>query len=226
MRAEIEMTRIISTRRLSSLIAVTALCGTLFGVSTASAATKSINCYKGTATKIVKATSPKCPTGWTTKKPVVKKPTPPASTTSKTLSINATYTGKIAMLWTDSSVTATTVTGTGTGTTLGLTQLTGSGSSSPASQCDSINGVGTISDGTNTLKASFDPAAQGCAKESAAPTTVTISGNAIISGGTGKYAGATGTLKFTGSFKVGSTAAGTNESSALSLTISGSFTTK
>ena len=213
-------------KRIYSLVAVTVVCGALLGVNPANAATKSITCYKGTASKIVKAATPKCPTGWTTKKPVVKKTTPPVSSTSKALTINATYTGKIATLWTDSSVTATTVTGTGTGTTLGLTQLTGTGSSSPSSQCDSINGTGTISDGTNTLKASFDPASQGCAKESAAPTIVNITGNAIISGGTGKYAGATGTLKFTGSFKVGSTAAGTNESNALTLTISGSFNTK
>jgi len=224
--AEIEMTRITSMRRLYSLIAVTVVCGALVGANPANAATKSITCYKGTASKIMKAATPKCPTGWTTKKPVATKTTAPTSSTSKSLSINATYTGKIATLWTDSSVSATSVTATGTGTTLGLTQLTGSGSSSPSSQCDSINGTGTISDGTNTLKASFDPASQGCAKESAAPTTVTITGNAIISGGTGKYAGATGTLKFTGSFKVGSTAAGTSESNALTLTISGSFNTK
>jgi hypothetical protein len=130
------------------------------------------------------------------------------------------------MLWSDSDVQATSVTATGTGTTLGLTQLTGTGSSAPASQCDSISGTGTISDGTNTLKANFDPASQGCAKASAAPTTVAISGNAVITGGTGKYAGATGTLKFTGSFPVNSTAAGTNESGALTFTISGTFSTK
>ncbi len=224
--AEIEMTRITSMRRLYSLIAVTVVCGALLGVNPANAATKSITCYKGTASKIVKAATPKCPTGWTTTKPVVKKTTSPASSSSKSLTINATYSGKIAMLWTDSSVSTTSVTATGTGTTLGLTQLTGSGSSSPSSQCDSINGTGTISDGTNTLKATFDPAAQGCAKESAAPTTVAISGNVIITGGTGKYAGATGTLKFTGSFPVASTAAGANETGALTFTVSGTFNTK
>jgi hypothetical protein len=222
--AEIEMTRNAKQNRIASAIAATAILVLVMGVTTASAATKSITCYKGTTSKIIKAASPKCPTGWSTKKPVVVK-APPASS-AKSLTINATYTGKIAMLWTDSNVTATSVTGTGTGTTLGLTQLVGSGSSSPSGQCDSISGAGYISDGTNTLKADFDPAAQGCAKDGAAPTTVSISGNAIISGGTGKYVGATGTLKFTGSFPVASTAAGTNESGALTLTISGSFNTK
>ena len=130
------------------------------------------------------------------------------------------------MLWSDSDVQATSVTATGTGTTLGLTQLVGTGSSSPSSQCDTISGAGSISDGTNTLKANFDPSSQGCAKASAAPTTVAINGNAIITGGTGKYAGATGTLKFTGSFPVNSTTAGTNETGALTFTVSGTFNTK
>jgi len=178
--------------------------------------------------KVVKSASRKCPTGWSTTKPAVAKS--PAATApgvnSKTFTLNATYTGKISMVWSDSDVQATNVTATGTGTTLGLTQLTGSGSSSPASQCSTISGTGSISDGTNTLKAYFDPAAQGCAKDGAAPTTVTINGNMVITGGTGKYAGATGTLKFTGTFPVDSTAAGTNETGALTLNVSGSFNTK
>lgn len=221
------MMRITRARRIYSILAIVAVCGGLISGPAANAATKSITCYKGKVSKVVKAVAPKCPIGFTTKKPAAK-PTvkPPVTGTSKSLTINATYTGKIAMLWTDSSVNATSVTATGTGTTLGLTQLIGTGSSSPSSQCDSINGTGTISDGTNILKAYFDPSAQGCAKTGAAPTTVSITGNAIITGGSGKYVGATGTLKFTGNFPVNSTAAGTSESGALTLTISGSFNTK
>ena len=223
-----EMTRNTRTQTLSTLTFAIVVIASIFSANSAQAATKSINCYKGTTMKVVKAASPKCPTGWTTTKPVVAKtPNAPAPAAgSKTLTLNATYTGKIAMVWSDSDVQATNVTATGTGTTLGLTQLTGTGSSSPASQCSTISGTGTVSDGTNTLKANFDPAAQGCAKDGAAPTTVTINGNMIITGGTGKYSGATGTLKFTGSFPVNSTAAGTNESGALTLNVSGSFTTK
>ena len=219
------MTRIRSIKWLCSIVATTLVCGAIVGASAANAATKSITCYKGTGSKVVKAAAPKCPAGWTTKKPAPVKSSP-ASTSAKSLTINATYTGKIAMLWSDSDVQATSVTATGTGTTLGLTQLVGTGSSSPSSQCDTISGAGSISDGTNTLKANFDPSSQGCAKASAAPTTVAINGNAIITGGTGKYAGATGTLKFTGSFPVNSTTAGTNETGALTFTVSGTFNTK
>ena len=215
------MTRIIQGKKMASLVVAIVACTLTLGASTANAAAKSITCYKGASSKVVKAVSPKCPSGWST-----KKPTPSKTGTTKSLSINATYTGTITTLWTESNVTATAVSATGTGTTLGLTKLVGNGSSSPASQCALIQGAGYITDGTNMLKANFDPAAQGCGKDSAAPTTVTIGGSAIISGGTGKYAGATGTLKFTGSFSVDSTIAGTNATSPLTFTISGSFTTK
>jgi len=221
---EEEMTRISSKKQVSSIVAVVVLFGALFGASAASAATKSITCYKGSTSKVVKAATPKCPAGWSTTKPAPVK-TAPASSTSKSFTLNATYTGKISSLWSDSDVQST-VTATGTGTTLGLTQLTGSGSSSPASQDATISGAGTISDGTNSVKGTFDPSATGHAKDGAAPTSVAISGDIIVNGGTGKYAGATGTLKFTGSFPVASTTAGTKDSGALTLTVTGTFTTK
>ncbi len=198
----------------------------------AHAATKTITCYKGTSVKKVSAANPKCAVGWSTKKPVATatKPVTPAPSSAPAkagaLAFSGTYKGTIAMLWSDSSVQATAVTATGSGNIFGLDQLTGSGSSAPASQCDSINGAGTISDGTNTLKANFDTASKGCAKDAEAPTAVEITGNAVITGGTGKYAGATGILKVTGSFSIKSTAAGSKESSPLTLTIAGNITTK
>ena len=200
--------------------------------SSANAATKTITCYKGTAVKKVSSANPKCAFGWSTKKPVATatKPVTPAPSSAPAkagaLAFSGTYKGTIAMLWSDSSVQATAVTARGSGNIFGLDQLTGSGSSAPASQCDSINGAGTISDGTNTLKANFDTASKGCAKDAEAPTAVEITGNAVITGGTGKYAGATGTLKVTGSFSIKSTAAGFKESSPLTLTIAGNITTK
>ena len=223
---EEEMTRIEKLQRACAVVAIATLSSALIGASGASAATKSITCYKGAISKVVKAVAPKCPAGYTITKPVATKTTPPSTTSSsKSLTLNATYTGKISSLWSDSDVQAT-VTATGTGTTLGLTQLTGTGSSAPSGQDAGISGAGSISDGTNTLKANFDPSATAHAKDGAAPTSVAISGNMIITGGTGKYAGATGTLKFTGTFPVSSTAAGTKDSGALSLTVTGTFTTK
>lgn len=235
MEVPMELVRTPKFLRIASLcltVGVLALLNTSHAPAATMQAIKTpLICYKGTASQSLKSGILKCPSGWTTTRPT--KPTnatkatgPTTQAPGKSLSISATYTGKIAMLWSDSGVTATSVTGTGTGTTLGLTQLTGSGSSSPSSKCESVSGAGVISDGINTLKANFDPSAQGCAKDGEAPTTININGNVVITGGTGKYAGATGTLKFSGSFPISSTNAGTSESTALTLTITGSFMTK
>jgi hypothetical protein len=217
-----------------ALVVVVAL-GLLTANSTVANAVikKTITCYKGTAVKKVIAVKPKCAVGWSIKKPAVKpvvkpKPTPKPTVkpTAGVLAFSGTYKGKIAMLWSDSDVQATSVSASGTGNIAGLEALSGTGSSSPASQCDGINGSGIISGGGNSVKVTFDSSAKGCAAESAAPSVVNITGNAVISGGTGKFAGATGTLKVTGSFAIKSTAAGTNESSALTLTLSGNINTK
>ncbi len=207
--------------------------------SIATAASKTIICYKGTASKKVTGPAPKCQVGWSTTKPGAKpassttaKPTASASPTttakasSSALAFNGTYTGKISMIWSDSDVRVPSVTGAGTGTVLGLDELTGTGNAAPMGQCDSFDGTGTLSGGGNTLKVTFDSSAKACADEGAAPANVTITGNAIVNGGTGKFAGATGTLKVTGSFSVKSTAAGTNESSTFKITLAGNINTK
>ena len=212
------------------LVALMALTVIAAVTPTANAATKTITCYKGKIVKKVTATNPKCPKGFTTKKPVVKptvKPTPTASATGGTVAFSGTYTGKIGLLWGDSFVQATSVEGVGTGNVLGLIDLSGVGSSAPANQCDAFNGSGTLSGGGNTLKLTFDSSAKACAEDADAPTTITFTGNALINGGTGKYAGATGTLKVTGgSFSIKSTTAGAKEINALKFTIAGNIVTK
>lgn len=191
---------------------------------------KTIKCYKGKIVKKVTAVKPKCPKGYTTKKPVVKatpKPTAtPAKTTAGTVAFSGTYKGKISILWSDSDVRVTSVTATGTGNVLGLGELTGTGSAAPQNQCDAFDGTGVLSGGGNTLKVAFDSSAKACAAEGATPTTITITGNATITGGTGKYAGATGTLKATGTFAIKSKDAGFSESTSLTLTLTGNITTK
>ena len=111
-----------------ALIILTALGVIMANVSMANALTitktKTIICYKGTSVKKVKAITPKCPKGWTTKKPVVKPaatPTKPTATPTKPavaspIAFNGTYKGKIALIWSDMDVRATSVTASGTGT--------------------------------------------------------------------------------------------------------------
>jgi hypothetical protein len=209
-----------------SVIAISSL-GSLAFVSSASAATKTITCYKGTQSKVVKAASPKCPAGWSTKKPVVAKPTASAKPAAgSSVAIDAKYTGTISMLWSDAGVTATGVKATSTANNANLDVLTGSGSSSPQSKCDIILGSGVISGGADSIKVTFDSSTKGCAEDEDGPTTVNITGTAVINGGTGMFAGATGTLKVTGSFGMKSHAAGVSEKSDLKLNISGNIVTK
>jgi hypothetical protein len=207
-----------------SIIAISSL-SSLAVATTASAATKSITCYKGTESKVVKAASPKCPSGWSTTKPAAKA-TATAKATGSTVAITTVYKGKISMLWSDAGVTATSVTGASTSGNAGLDSLSGSGSSSPQSKCDIILGSGVLSGGGNTLKVTFDSSTKGCAEDEDGPTTINITGTAVINGGTGKFAGATGTLKVTGSFGIKSHAAGASEKSDLTLNISGNIVTK
>lgn len=222
----------ISKARIASIFVVVTALGLLVSNATvANAVTKkTITCYKGTAVKKVTAVKPVCAKGWTTKKPVAKPKAKPSKTPIKAsggaVAFSGTYKGKMSVLWSDSGVQATSVTASGTGTVLGLDSLSGTGSSSPQNQCDSIDGAGVLSGGGNTLKVSFDSNAKGCAEDGAAPTTVNITGTASVTGGTGKYAGATGTLKVTGSFAIKSNQAGFGETTALTLTLTGNIITK
>jgi hypothetical protein len=214
------------------------IAGTL---ATASAATK-ITCYKGSASKVFAAA--KCPTGYSSTKPSPAKPSAPAKSSAaakpaapaaagaNSVAINATYKAKLATVWTSDSVSAN-VSGAGSGNTAGLDSISGSGNSAPANQCDPLQGSGILGSGANTLKVSFDTSTQGCAADGQAPTTVSIvgpsgtgPGKAIINGGTGKFAGASGTLSVTGSFAVKATDAGTKDSTELSLSISGTINLK
>jgi hypothetical protein len=187
----------------------------------ASAATKTITCYKGTAVK--KVTTAKCPTGWSTKKPAVK---PTAPIASAAIAFQGNYSGKVSLLWGDGYVQVTSVKATGTGNVGDLAELTGTGSAAPAAQCDSFAGTGTLGTGANTLKVAFDTSAKGCAEDETAPTKITFSGNAVIKSGTGKYATATGTFKVSGSFSIQTTAVGKSETNAFSMTASGSIKLK
>ncbi len=191
----------------------------------ANAATKTITCYKGTVVKKVSAANPKCPTGYSTKKPIATTPAKSgASATS--YQISATYTGKVSLLWSESDVQISSVSAKGTGNNLGLDTLTGNGSAAPSSSCDNPSLVGTLGGGGNTIKITVDSTSKACADSDAAPAIVTLSGNAVITGGTGKFTGATGTLKVTGSFKIKSTVAGSSESPALEMSFTGNVNTK
>lgn len=212
-------------RKVLATIAVISIASFGFAAS-ASAATKSITCYKGTQSKVVKAASPKCPSGWTTKKPAAT-PTK-AATAAAPVAMNATYKGKMSALWSESSIDAS-VTGSSSTNNGGLSELVGAGSyaSQEGDKCITLAGEATLKGGSDSLKLEFvTPKSTACGKDADGPTSVEINGLAKITGGTGKYAGATGTLKVDGSFASKHPANGVTEKVDLTLTLSGNIVTK
>ena len=69
--------KVTKSKKIALVIATVSL--VLGGVSSANAASKTITCYKGTSVKKVTAASPKCPSGYTTTKPVVKSTAKPVA---------------------------------------------------------------------------------------------------------------------------------------------------
>jgi hypothetical protein len=219
----------LNTRKyIQILVAVTAVSLMAGSATVANAAVKkTITCYKGTVVKKVTAVAPKCPTGYTTKKPVAK----PAATTASTagsVAFQGTYKGKISILFGDGNlIQVTKVDGTGTGNVSGLTGMSGSASSAPSNLCDNFDGKGVITGGGNSLNLTFDSSSQGCADSDSAPATITIKGSAKITGGTGKYAGASGTLTVKGTFDINSKGiVNSSESTSFTLDLSGNIITK
>lgn len=214
-------------KRSKKIATVLAIAGLVLGnVAGANAANKTITCYKGTTVKKVTAAKPKCPAGYTTTKPKAAASTP-ATAKGGVVKIDATYKGTVTMVWGDADVTVTSVTATGSGTTGGLDSLKGMGAAAPAEQCTPFDGEGTLGSGADTLKVSFADGSMACAADADAPTTVTIKkGPLKIISGTGKYAGATGTLTLTGSWKVDSASKGSKPATAVTLELTGSITTK
>jgi hypothetical protein len=219
----------LNTRKyIQILVAVTAVSLMAGNATVANAAVKkTITCYKGTVVKKVTAVAPKCPTGYTTKKPAAK-PAATTATTSGSVAFQGTYKGKISILFGDGNlIQVTKVDGTGTGNVSGLTGMSGSASSAPSNLCDNFDGKGIISGGGNSLNLTFDSSSQGCADSDSAPATITIKGSAKITGGTGKYSGASGTLVVKGTFDINSKGiVNTSESTSFTLDLSGKVTTK
>ena len=193
----------------------------------ANAANKTITCYKGKLVKKVTAAKPKCPTGYTTTKPkVTAKPTATATTkpaADASVAFSGTYKGKLSIVWGDTYLQVTGVNGTGSGNVLGLTEMSGTAAAAPAGICDTFDAKGSISGGGSSINVTFDSSAKGCAEDESAPTTIKITGTATITGGTGKYAGASGVLKVTGSFSV---KGGSKEDAAFTMDVSGNIKTK
>lgn len=142
------------------------------------------------------------------------------------VAFKGSYTGTIGLLWSSTGVTVTGLHGSGTSSLAGKTSVSGIGSGTAASTCDPFAGTGTIAGGGSTLKLKIVSSSkqQACAAGSAAPTLVSVTGSATVTGGTGKFRGAKGTLALKGTFSIQSTSAGSSESDSFTASLTGSLT--
>ena len=151
----------------------------------------------------------------------------------KKVAFKGSYNGSLTFLLTSvastsTSASVTSVSGKGTSTDLGSTTLTGTGTvpATAASAGFHFTGNGKLSGagGTLTLKI-LSKNSSGAAPENAAGT-VSLTGTATVVSGTGKLKGATGSLKFSGSFAISNDGVSGSQSPAFTSKLSGTLTIK
>ena len=149
---------------------------------------------------------------------------------TKKLSFSANYSGTVKILWTSTGASGT-MSATGKGTTLGSGSLVATGATksfSTSSSSDPLKGSAVLKGpgGTLSISALNVSAAttSSAAPTSTAPDPVVISGTVKVIKGTGKFAGATGTLRVHGSFTVNTTTGA--ETQRFSATLKGSLNVK
>jgi hypothetical protein len=155
----------------------------------------------------------------------VSSPSAYAGSKSKVVSFSGHYSGNTSLLINNGVATISAVHGKGSGTLVGTSTVTGSGAASASATCDPFQGTGAITGKQATIDLSvLKSAAQGCSSGQSGPVTVTISGTARVTGGTGKAAGASGILKFTGSVNLKNTSG--SQTGTFTVTFSGKLSVK
>jgi hypothetical protein len=151
----------------------------------------------------------------------------------KHVAFKGTYKGTIKLVWAASAVTGTIVAGKGAATLMPASTMNGTGTGADTAYSDMFSGAGVLAGAGSTLKVTIVKTASSAsvpdgtqAGVQSPPVTVTVIGKAKVTAGTGKYKGASGTLKFSGSFSVANSTAGTSESDAFTATLSGTLTVK
>lgn len=137
---------------------------------------------------------------------------------AKVVAFSGHYQGEASLLIDNGSVTISSVTGKGTGTLVGASKILGKGSGSAAAQCDPFTGTGTITGaGAKLALTVVQSKSSGCSSGQSGPVTVTFTGLALVTGGSGKAGGASGSLKFNGTLKLGGTSGSQNGSYTVAL---------
>lgn len=148
----------------------------------------------------------------------------------KKVAFKGSYNGSLTFLLTSVASTSTaasvtSVSGKGTSTDIGSTTFTGTGNvpATAASAGFHFTGNGKLAGagGTLTLRI-LSKNSSGAAPENAAGT-VSLTGTATVISGTGKLKGATGSLKFSGSFAVSNDGVSGTQSPAFTSKLSGTL---
>jgi len=152
-----------------------------------------------------------------------------ASVAAKTVTFSAKYSGKASLLIDNNKVTISSIAGSGKNSLFGSSRVSGSGSApkSGSSLCDPFGGKGSIVGGANkiTFVVTQSSAQQGCSSGESGAVTITFHGTTKATGGSGKANGATGSLKFSGTLKLGGTALG-SKSGSFTVSLSGKLKVK
>jgi hypothetical protein len=147
-----------------------------------------------------------------------------AATKTKVVSFKARYTGTASLLIDNSSVKILSVAGIGTASLVGSGSISGTGDGTGAnSLCVPFTGKGAIKGSTGSIKFSVNATkSQGCSSGQSGPVTVSVTGLAKVTGGSGSAKGAKGNLKFKGTLKLNDTTG--SQSGTFSGTLSGKLT--
>ena len=121
---------------------------------------------------------------------------------SKTTAFTATYSGKATVKISGSRADIA-ADATGSGTVVGKSKLSGKGVGNNVEPCPLFGGPGTITVAGGAKLNFVITASGGSACTDEEGQTFSLLGRATIKGGTGKYAKAKGTFKFTGAYDRG-----------------------
>ena len=152
----------------------------------------------------------------------------------KKVAFKGSYKGTIKLVWGATTVSSTLSGARGTGSLLGAAStMTGSGSGADTAYSNAFLGTGVLSGAGSRLVLNIIKTASSASVASGTqagvqspPTMVIVVGQAKVTSGTGKWKGATGTIKFSGNFMVTNSTAGTSESDSFSATLTGTLSVK
>jgi len=145
---------------------------------------------------------------------------------TKKIPFSSSYTGKASLLINNGQATISSVTGSGKNSLFGVSKVSGSSSAAASQQCDPVGGKGSIAGGANKIlfTVTRSSSQQGCANGDSGPVTVTFHGVAVATGGVGAADGASGSLKFKGTLKLGGTSG--SQDGSFTVTLSGTLAVK